>query len=161
MKLEKRWTEPEIFKCIIKNTPLVAIDLIIRNQEGKILLGLRKNRPAKGYYFVPGGRIFKNETLDEAFRNISKNEIGVELERKQAKFLGVYEHIYEDNFFGNEFGTHYIVLAHIIDIDFELELPEEQHSDYIWLSPEEILKDERVHQYTKNYFLNHINQSTP
>ena len=156
MKLEKRWTEPEIFKCIIKNTPLVAIDLIIRNQEGKILLGLRKNRPAKGYYFVPGGRIFKNETLDEAFRNISKNEIGVELERKQARFLGVYEHIYEDNFFGDEFGTHYIVLAHIIDIDFELELPDDQHSDYIWLSPEEILKDERVHQYTKNYFLNGI-----
>ncbi len=159
MKLEKRWTEPEIFKCIIKNTPLVAIDLIIRNQEGKILLGLRKNRPAKGYYFVPGGRIFKNETLDEAFRNISKNEIGVELERKQARFLGVYEHIYEDNFFGNEFGTHYIVLAHIIDIDFELELPDEQHSDYIWLPPEEILKSKRVHQYTKNYFLNHTNQS--
>ncbi len=152
MKLEKRWTEPEIFKCIVKHTPLVAIDLIVRNKEGKILLGLRKNRPARGYYFVPGGRIFKNETLDEAFRNISRNELGIELDRKDAKFLGVFEHIYNDNFFGNEFGTHYIVLAHLIDIDFELELPEEQHSDYIWLTPEEILENEKVHQYTKNYF---------
>jgi len=149
----RRWTEPEIFECIIKNTPLISIDLIVKNKEGKILLGKRKNRPAQGYYFVPGGRIFKNETIEEAFRNISKNELGLDLDIKNAKFLGVYQHFYEDNFFNEDFGTHYVVLAYEVEISDLLELPEEQHDEYLWLTPEEILKNSKVHQYTKNYFL--------
>ncbi len=154
METTKRWTEPEIFKCIVKNTPLVSIDFIIKNKEGKVLLGLRKNKPAQGYYFVPGGRIFKNETIEEAFKNISQNELGIELEINKAKFLGVYQHFYGDNFFGDEsFGTHYIVLAYEINIQDLINLPEDQHSEYIWLSPEDILNSENVHQYTKNYFI--------
>ncbi len=151
--LHKRWTEPEIFKCIIKNTPLISIDLIVENKEGKILLGLRKNKPAQGYYFVPGGRIFKNETIEEAFRNISKNELGMDFDIKDADFLGVFQHFYEDNYFGDDgFGTHYVVLAYHLKIEDTLNLPDEQHSEYIWLTPEEILKNEKVHKYTKNYF---------
>ena len=38
---------------VIRHAPLVAIDLIIRNARGEVLLGLRKNEPAKGCYFVP------------------------------------------------------------------------------------------------------------
>ncbi len=152
MKNSKRWTDPEIFKCIVKNTPLVAIDLLVKDKNGRFLVGKRKNRPAQGFYFVPGGRIFKNETLDEAFKNISKNELGLALERKNAKFIGVFEHIYPDNFFGNEFGTHYIVLAHVIEINTELDLPDDQHDSYLWLKPEEILEREDIHEYTKNYF---------
>jgi colanic acid biosynthesis protein WcaH len=149
----KRWTEPDILKCIVKNTPLISIDLIVRNKEGKILLGLRKNRPAQNYYFVPGGRIFKNETIEEAFKSISENELGISLDINKAKFLGVYQHFYEDNFFGDDFGTHYVVLAYEILVSDIPELPEEQHSNYIWMSPEEIIKSRNVHQYTKNYFL--------
>ncbi|NPA51280.1 MAG: GDP-mannose mannosyl hydrolase [Aquificae bacterium] len=147
-----------MFKFIIQNTPLVAIDLIVKDKEGKILLGKRKNRPAKNFYFVPGGRIFKNERLDEAFESITENELGIPLKRQNAKFLGVYEHIYPDNFFGNEFGTHYIVLAHIIEIDFELPLPKDQHEDYIWLTPTQILKREDIHEYTKNYFRGNLDE---
>jgi len=150
--MAKRWTEPEILKCIIKNTPLVSIDLLIKNKDGKFLVGKRINRPAKGFYFVPGGRILKNETLDEAFKNISQNELGTILERKDAKFIGIYEHIYDDNFFGNEFGTHYIVLAHFVEVAFDLSLPYNQHEDYLWLFPDEILNRPDVHIYTKNYF---------
>ncbi len=149
----KRWTEPDIFKCIVKNTPLISIDLIIRNKEGKVLLGLRKNKPAKGYYFVPGGRIFKNETIEEAFKNISENELGLKLNISDANFLGVYQHFYEDNFFDESFGTHYVVLAYEVEIPEIPKLPEEQHSDYLWLLPDEILKRDDIHQYTKNYFL--------
>ena len=44
---------------VIRLAPLVAIDLIIENDYGQVLLGLRTNEPAKGYWFVPGGRIQK------------------------------------------------------------------------------------------------------
>ncbi|HCB8003312.1 TPA: GDP-sugar hydrolase WbdI, partial [Escherichia coli] len=45
------------FREIIKLVPLVSIDLLIENENGEYLFGLRNNRPAKNYFFVPGGRI--------------------------------------------------------------------------------------------------------
>ena len=48
------------FLNIISKTPLCSIDILI-NIKNKYLFGLRNNKPALGYYFVPGGRIFKNE----------------------------------------------------------------------------------------------------
>ncbi len=61
------------FMNLIKNAPLVSIDLIVKNKKDEVLLGLRKNAPAKGTWFVPGGRIGKNETLQEAFKRIANN----------------------------------------------------------------------------------------
>ena len=67
------------FLKIIESTPLVSIDLIIENQRGDILLGKRTNRPAQNYWFVPGGRIRKNETIAEAIARISSTELGIDL----------------------------------------------------------------------------------
>src|SRR6185436_5223511 len=89
-------------------------------KNGRALLGLRKNEPAKGTFFVPGGRITKNETIQAAFRRITLAELGSEKDLSQARFAGSYDHIYETNVFGKPgFGTHYVVLA------YELELKEE------------------------------------
>ena len=64
--------EDELVLKIIDATPLISIDLIILNSNDEILLGKRNNRPAKGYWFVPGGRIRKNETLKQALSRIAK-----------------------------------------------------------------------------------------
>ena len=44
------------FLKIIDKTPLCSIDILI-NIKNKYLFGLRNNKPANNYYFVPGGRI--------------------------------------------------------------------------------------------------------
>jgi colanic acid biosynthesis protein WcaH len=44
---------------IIKLTPLISIDLIIKDQKRRILMGKRINNPAANSWFVPGGRIKK------------------------------------------------------------------------------------------------------
>ena len=146
--------EPDEFAEAVRLSPLVSIDLIVNNKNGEILLGLRTNEPAKGFWFVPGGRILKDERIPEAFERITDNELGVILNYNEAELVGVFEHLYPNNFAGREgFGTHYIVLAHSISIDEEiLNLPGDQHSDYKWMSPQQISKDESVHPYTKAYF---------
>ena len=48
------------FEVVVESTPLVSIDLVVRAPDKKILLGKRVNRPAQGYWFVPGGRILKD-----------------------------------------------------------------------------------------------------
>ncbi|WP_260513296.1 GDP-mannose mannosyl hydrolase [Serratia fonticola] len=141
----------EDFKFIIKNTPLVSIDFIVKNNN-KILVGKRTNSPARGFWFVPGGRILKDETIDNAFNRLSLKEIGLEIDFSSAKFIGVYEHHYNDNFFSDEFSTHYVVLCYEIVLNNLPTLPAEQHDSYLWLSAEEILLSQAVHDNTKLYF---------
>ena len=139
---------------IIKATPLVSVDLVIRNPAQKILLGKRVNRPAKGYWFVPGGIILKNETINQALKRISEVEVGHDLSATSPRLLGVYEHIYEDNFLNAaDINTHYVVLAFVITLQQEIEVtPDEQHNALQWWEVDTLLEDPAVHQNTKAYF---------
>ncbi|USE35704.1 GDP-mannose mannosyl hydrolase [Endozoicomonas sp. SCSIO W0465] len=144
----------ETFKTIIASTPLVSIDLIVRNSQEQVLLGLRNNRPAKGYWFVPGGRIQKDERLEAAFQRLVKVELDTEAEFDKALFLGPYQHFYSDNFSGENFSTHYVVLGYELSLDIDLDtLPADQHQNYRWFTVDELLASEQVHQHTKDYFL--------
>ncbi|MFO7656459.1 MAG: GDP-mannose mannosyl hydrolase [Bacteroidales bacterium] len=147
------------FETVVKSTPLISIDLIVYNTEHKILLGLRVNSPARDTWFVPGGRINKNETVAQAFSRITAAELGKEYHISDGQFLGVYEHIYpKENFTGSDtFGTHYIVLGFRIDLTYDLtNIPPLQHKNYKWAEVEEILNDNDVHHNVKNYFNGHI-----
>ncbi len=149
----------EIFTTVLRSTPLVSIDLIVINEHQQVLLGKRLNRPAQGYWFVPGGRIFKSETQEQAFARISLAELGAALEFADSQLVGTYDHIYDDNVFGEDFTTHYVALGRKLQVEsstlnLNKELPkDEQHSDYCWLSVAELLQHPMVHKHTKNYFL--------
>ncbi len=146
--------EPADFDSVVRLTPLVAIDLIVRSAEGRVLVGRRKNEPAKGYLFTTGGRVTKNETLAAAFKRISVAELGVERKIEEARFVGVYEHFYPTN--NHEvagFGTHYVVLAYELTCpERALQLPTDQHGEFIWLTVPELLRQPEVHANTKTYF---------
>lgn len=143
----------EIFRKVIASTPLVSIDIIVRDMTGLVLLGERINSPAKGYWFVPGGRIYKNETIAVALSRISFSEIGMTISLEHCKSLGVYEHFYTEGFYGEADSTHYVVLSfEIITTPEKLSLPKSQHTAYKWLCETEILKANDVHKYTKQYF---------
>lgn len=101
--------DEEKFHAVVAHAPLISIDLVIENAAGCILLGLRRNPPARGSWFVPGGRIRKGESLDRAFPRIALDEVGLEISRASAQFLGVYEHFYEDSAVAVNVGTHYLV----------------------------------------------------
>ena len=143
----------DTFTTIVASTPLVSIDLIIRNSKGAVLLGLRNNRPAQGYWFVPGGRIKKDEPFGKAFARLTEGELGLSVQIEEARFLGPYQHFYTDNFSGDGFSTHYVVLGYEMTLDIDLDsLPDDQHRDYYWFTVEELLASEQVHQHTKDYF---------
>lgn len=143
------------FKKIIQASPLISIDLLIKNEEDEYLFGERLNQPAKDYWFVPGGRIFKDETMIQALSRISFNELGVSLSFEHAQFHGVWEHFYSENFFNDEFTTHYVVLAYIFNVKKEnIKPPKTQHHNFRWLLREDILVDPSIHKYSTSYFLN-------
>ncbi|EKT59803.1 MULTISPECIES: GDP-mannose mannosyl hydrolase [Providencia] len=147
------------FKTIVASTPLVSIDLVICNSKNQALLGLRNNRPAQGYWFVPGGRICKDETFDIAFQRLTLEELGIDYNINNAMFIGHYQHLYQDNFSDDNFSTHYVVLGYLIKEDLGLsKLPLEQHRNYQWWNIDELLNSPKVHDNTKAYFINnHLN----
>jgi colanic acid biosynthesis protein WcaH len=148
------YLDKPIFTTVIASTPLVSIDLVVRNAKGQALLGKRLNKPAKDFWFVPGGRIFKNEALADAFIRITRDELGKEFFIKQASLLGPFDHFYDDYVFGDEVTTHYVAIAFILNLDCELvNLPlEVQHGGYQWFDVPCLLSDEKVHIHTKWYF---------
>lgn len=143
-----------LFKTIVAHTPLVSIDLIVLNNDGKALLGRRLNRPAQGYWFVPGGRIRKDESFDAAFLRLTAEELGISTPLMDSCFLGAYQHFYPDNFTGCDFSTHYVVLGYQLIVDeLVMKLPIEQHDAYRWFDITELLAARDVHQHTKDYFI--------
>ncbi|NKF50090.1 GDP-mannose mannosyl hydrolase [Shewanella sp. WXL01] len=144
--------DKDTFETVIESTPLISIDLVVENSNGAVLLGHRNNRPAKGYWFVPGGRIRKNEKLDDAFLRLCVEELGVEATRQQAHCLGPYEHFYDDYVFGTEVSTHYVVIGYKIIVDIDIEsLPEKQHNQYRWFTKNEMKSSSDVHLHSKWY----------
>ncbi|RLJ20359.1 GDP-mannose mannosyl hydrolase [bacterium endosymbiont of Escarpia laminata] len=142
----------DVFQTVVASTPLVSIDLVVENGRGEILLGLRNNRPAQGCWFVPGGRILKNEGLDAAFTRLARDELGVVTRRSFACFLGVYEHFYSDSVFGETPETHYVVLGYHLRQDLDLSrLPSSQHRDYRWWPQAEMAASDRVHSNSRAY----------
>lgn len=146
--------DKETFSTVIENTPLVSIDLVVKNKQGQALLGERLNKPAKGNWFVPGGRILKDESMANAFKRLTSEELGQEFTIDQAELIGPFDHFYNDNVFGNQFSTHYVAIAYVITLDNELEtLPlHVQHGRYKWFEIDSLLNSENVHLHTKWYF---------
>lgn len=147
------------FKSVVKNTPLISIDFIVRNNDGKILLGKRVNKPAKNYLFTLGGRVYKNEKLEDAKKRILKDEFGLDIKDYNPEFIGVYEHFYEDSFVDNNISTHYVNLAYEIQVSYIQDLPKAQHNNYTWLSLEELINSNEVHNNVKEYFNKNIGET--
>ena len=137
------------FKTIVDSTPLISIDLLVK-KDNKVLLGKRINKPAQGYFFSIGGRVYKNETINGAMIRIVSNELNFSLKLK-PNFIDVFEHFYDDGIY-QDVSTHYVNLAYEIEMEGAPNLPTEQHNEYQWLTIDELLKSKQVSKYVKNYF---------
>ncbi|MCK6426696.1 MAG: GDP-mannose mannosyl hydrolase [Burkholderiaceae bacterium] len=142
---------------VVQHAPLVSVDLICRDPDGRVLLGWRRNRPAQGSWFVPGGRILKGERVAAALRRIAAAELGLAAQAlPPAEFLRAWEHLYDDNFAGVPgIGTHYVVLAYQLNLDAAQArdlLPDTQHGELRWFEVEALRRDPQVHLNSRAYF---------
>ena len=52
------WIPDSVWSDIVEHVPIPSVDLLVVTDNG-LLLAKRQNEPAKGEWFVPGGRIQK------------------------------------------------------------------------------------------------------
>ena len=147
--------EREHFVELVRGLPLVSVDLVLVRGGTEILLGLRTNRPAQGSWFVPGGRILKDEPRADALKRVAARELGIaDVAGLKPQLLGVFEHFYPDCFAGDiGVSTHYVVIAHRIDVapDFDVPGCDNQHAELRWWPIAEAAANTDVHRYTRDY----------
>lgn len=85
----------EIFYFISRITPLVNVDLLIKDERGRTLLSWRDDRHTGKGWHVPGGIIRFKETLETRVKKVAEQEIGVEIEFDPTP-LAVNQMIYKE-----------------------------------------------------------------
>ncbi len=138
---KQEWIPEDLYRKILNVVPVPCIDLIIR-ADNRFLLGKRLNEPAKGQWFVPGGRVYKGERLQDAAIRKAKEEVGLEISPKQIGMLSTGETIFENP------DRHTVNVVFTVDLSGSVEIMDfdnKQHSEFRWFS--EI--DESWHPYTK------------
>lgn len=143
------------FKRVVRDSVLISLDLLIINERNEVLVGSRRNSPAKGWLFVPGGRVHKGEALRYALQRISTGETGMNLGKEDGTLYGIYDHIYAENAFGEpDISTHYVVIACLFHLRSFIPDPrDDQHEVLRMMSIPELLAHPRAHAYTRNYFV--------
>jgi colanic acid biosynthesis protein WcaH len=84
------------YKSIIRQIPIVCVDLLIR-QDDKYLLVKRRDEPRKGQWWVPGGRIdFSESAVSAAVRKCNEE---TNLYFSMPTFVRYYEEYYKTSAF--------------------------------------------------------------
>lgn len=140
------WIPADEWATIVRRVPIVSVDLVVRH-DGGVVLGRRRNEPARGEWFIPGGRVHKHERLADAARRVCHEELGVEVEI--VRRLGVYEHVYDVADVDDVGGKHYVPVAYVVDpLDDDFE-PDPQHDAFRVFHPP--FEDVTLHEYVATY----------
>ncbi len=118
------------YQSILESLPILCVDVLIV-YEGKCLLLLRDNEPAKGTYWFPGGRVYKNELIKDAVVRKAKEEVNLVCEF--VKIVSVEESLFEKK------GTmltdvHTVNVCCLVSVqDVSGIKTDRLHSNYIWV----------------------------
>lgn len=69
----------ELFYYISRMTPLVNVDLLIKDERERTLLAWRNDEWAGKGWHVPGGIVRFKETLESRLLKVAQSEIGIEV----------------------------------------------------------------------------------
>ncbi|HVU13939.1 MAG TPA: NUDIX domain-containing protein [Phototrophicaceae bacterium] len=67
----------ELYRQILETMPIPCVDIAIV-ANGAVLLVRREDAPAKGQWWLPGGRVLKGEMMKDAAMRKARQEVGIE-----------------------------------------------------------------------------------
>lgn len=149
------------YSYIAERFSIPALDICIFDPSGLLLMACRENTPGQGSYFVPGGRIFKNETQSQALERILEAEGLSILKSNAKKFIhcGVFDHLYKDGPLCSQYCSHYIVNAYKLMTDSIIssqilgqiqKSPQHKDGSWKWINSNDQFLS--IHPYSRQYF---------
>jgi colanic acid biosynthesis protein WcaH len=140
-----------LYNRILRVMPIPAVDLIVEDENRRILLARRANEPAKGMWWFPGGRVHFLETRVQAAKRKLQEECA--LMPVQMSELGTYDVIVErsDDPAVKVHGISTLYRVRVNSKDgFVLDA---QNSEADWQLPQEWLQLD-LHPFVKEQLLN-------
>lgn len=142
----------EIFLFASRITPLVNVDLLVKNEDAQTLLTWRADGYGKAGWHIPGGIIRYKEMAGDRIRAVARLELGAEVDF-HSEPLAVNEFIHADR----RVRGHFISLLYrcslitppVEDLRYESGIP--QPHQWMWHNtcPEDIIT---VHELYRKFF---------
>lgn len=67
----------DLYEQILGQMPIPCVDLLVLDDDDNVLMLLRRNEPAMGQWWFPGGRVLKLESRREAAERKLEEECGL------------------------------------------------------------------------------------
>jgi colanic acid biosynthesis protein WcaH len=115
------------YKEFHRSMPIACVDVLLISKSSFLLMK-RKNAPARGKWWFPGGRILRNELLADAVRRKILEETGLQADK--PTLLGVEETLFPDGPFGDS--THTINVLFRAETDQNDVVLDGQNDEYGW-----------------------------
>lgn len=132
----------ELYNQILVNVPIACVDIALV-AHGKVLLVMRKDAPARGQWWVPGGRVHKGEMMIVTAKRKAYEEVGINVH--VGPIVHTDETIFDDGPF--DIPVHSInscFFVYPVDPDFLPSL-DGHHEEYKWVNR----IDPSLHPYVK------------
>ena len=128
----------DLYAQILELMPIPCVDLLVMDGAGNVLLLFRKNEPAVGQWWFPGGRIFFGEKREDAVRRKLEEECG--LVATQFQEICTFDLFFD---IGQNTSTHSITTLFKVEVACESNIRlDHQSHEARWLTPSEWLKYE-------------------
>ena len=131
-----------LYEQILASMPIACVDVAILH-DGKVLLVKRLDEPAKGQFWLPGGRVLKGEMLKDAAIRKTRDEVGIVC--TAGPIVHTAETIFDDGPGGTK--VHSINACFLMypqSNDFAV-ATDDHHSDFIWVDS----ADPSLHDYVR------------
>ena len=142
------YIEQSKYNEILKLMPIVCVDLGIM-KDNKIFLAKRNNEPCKGQWYIPGGRVIKNEELKDTAHRKALEETG--LDCTIHNLLNIETAIYTTGI--NNIPTHNVNICFKATIKTGDVILNSENSEYMWVTKEESKKYD-LHPYVRHSIAN-------
>ncbi|MBN2143516.1 MAG: NUDIX domain-containing protein [Candidatus Aureabacteria bacterium] len=139
----KQYIPQDLYNQILKNIPIGCVDIAIIF-KGKILLIKRKDSPAKGQWWLPGGRVLKGEMMKNTALRKAREEVGIQCHA--GPIICTAETIFPDGPY--KIPVHSInscFLVYPVNENITVKIDPTHSSDYKWVDS----IPENIHPYIK------------
>jgi len=153
--LHKLWTELMVPGSVVAVGGIIEYNSRKTNREKEILLV--KTHKWGGKYSVVGGRVRRNERLDEALIREVKEETG--LKSELGGHIATFDQIKNSGYFTPS--VQHIFIDKVIKVDSKKVRLNEEAQEYVWITPREALKDLPIEPNARHTLELYANLSHP
>ena len=133
-----------------KQHPKIVVGILVYNSENKIFLGKCSKWGDK--WVVPGGHLEWGEKLFECVKREVKEETNLEV--SDIELVGVQESIFSDEYHKKRHMVFLDYCCKAVNDDIKLN---DEIQEYVWIAPEEALKNLRLGKPTIEFIKRFIN----